>query len=66
MNASRARRRWLKWCRYVDKTQSQTSNKNFAGTHAGQARAHQDVTFAQRYFPKGARRPFYPPWASVR
>jgi hypothetical protein len=68
VNASRARRRWLKWCRYVDKTQSIRAGSKMAFTeiHEGQAKAYQDAMFARRYFPKGARQPFYPRWASAR
>lgn len=65
MNASRARRRWLKWCRYIDKTQSETPHRSYAGTHTGQAKAYTDVMFAHRCTPRGARVPWYPKWGSV-
>lgn len=65
MNASRARRRWLTWCRYVGKTQS-VSRAVGAGVHAGQAKAYRDAMYARRYFLKGARPPFRPTWGSVR
>jgi hypothetical protein len=66
MNASKARRRWMRWCRYVAATQSVTTNKNYAGTHAGQVKAYSDVMYARRYAPIGVRAPWYPRWGSVR
>lgn len=66
MNASKARRRWLTWCRYIDKTQSMTSNRRFAGIHAGQAKAYECVMFARRSFPRGVLVPYYPRWGTVK
>ena len=69
MNASRAKRRWLRWCRYVQKTQSRAnahSKWNAAGTHHGQAWAYSDAMYANRYYPKGVREPWYPRWGTVR
>lgn len=66
MNASKARRRWLRWCRYVQKTGSVSGNKLHAGIHAGQGNAYNDAVFARRAFPKGARYVYYPRWGVVR
>lgn len=66
MNAGRARRRWLKWCRYVDKTQTRTRKRNMAGIHVGQVKAYSDASVAQRYYPKGLRMPWYPYWGIRR
>lgn len=64
MNASKARRRWIKWCRYLAATGTQANR--FAGLHNGQARAYQDLTFAGRAYPRGARYVYYPRWAVRR
>ena len=66
MNASRARRRWLRWCRYVDKTQSLPSNPHIGNVHDGQALAYEDLMYARRAFPRGVRIPYYPRWATVK
>lgn len=65
MNASRAKRRWIRWCRYVAATQTRTSSRSFAGTHNGQAKAYADVMYARRYAPIGIRVPWYPRWGSA-
>lgn len=68
MRASRAKRRWLAWCRYVAATQTQASPGRHWGTgiHTGQARAYQGVMYARRAAPRGVRTPFYPRWATPR
>ena len=66
MNANKARRRWIRWCRYVAKTQSGTAHRSYAGTHHGQAKAYQDAMYAGRYAPIGVRAVWYPRWGSVR
>lgn len=68
MNVGRARRRWLKWCRYVQKTQTLADPRRRWGTgaHAGQARAYQDAMFAGRYAPKGVRNVWYPRWGNAK
>lgn len=69
MNASRARRRWLRWCRYVNATQTQAiSSGRRWGTdiHTGQVKAYHDYTFARRAFPRGARVIYYPKWGHTR
>lgn len=63
MRASRARRRWLKWCRYVDKTQTRRAR---SGVHYGQASAYVDVMYARRWSPKGVREPWHPKWGMAR
>jgi len=57
MNASKAKRRWIAWSRYVQKTGSRI-------TYPGHAKAHQDVMFASRAYPRGVRVPFYPKWSN--
>jgi len=59
MNAAKAKRRYMKWCRYVSKTGSRTARTN----HAGHAKAHEDLMFAGRAYPRGARVPYYPKWS---
>lgn len=69
MNANKAKRRWLRWCRYVAATQSESGlhgKWKTGGIHAGQAKAYQDYAFAQRAYPRGARLVWYPAWGSVR
>lgn len=68
MNASKAKRRWVRWCRYVAKTGTEASLARSwgSGTHAGQAKAYEGVMFARRYAPIGARVVWYPKWGSVR
>lgn len=68
MKVAKAKRRWIKWCRYVDKTQSKAAFQRRWGTetHAGQAVAYYDVMFARRYPPRGGRVVWYPKWGSVR
>jgi hypothetical protein len=66
VNASKARRRWLRWCRYVQKTQSFSNGKWGSGTHAGQAKAWEGAMFSKRYAPKGARYVRIPPWGVAR
>jgi hypothetical protein len=59
MNASKAKRRWMKWNRYVSKTGSRTARTN----HAGHAKSHEDLMFACRAYPRGVRALYYPKWA---
>jgi hypothetical protein len=65
MNASKARRRWLRWCRYVDKTGS-VSAKWGIGIHSGHAKAWEAAMIAKRYPPKGVRYVRIPPWGVAR
>lgn len=62
MNASKAKRRWMAWNRYVQKAGSKANGKWGTDIHQGQARAYQDVMFAGRAYPRGARVPYYPKW----
>lgn len=66
MNAAKAKRRWLAWCRYVAATGTtpEGSRRRLRGVHAGQAKAYQDHIFAGRSWPRGARAPYYPTWAA--
>lgn len=68
MRVSRAKRRWLRWCRYIQRTQSQANAHSKWGTYAhdGQARAYSDAMYAKRYYPKGVREPWYPRWGRAR
>jgi len=64
MNAARARRRWLKWCRYVASTGSISARTGFGGTHRAQVQAYWDATHARRWVPNGLRSVWYPRWAA--
>jgi hypothetical protein len=68
MNASRAKRRWMAWCRYVAATGTQADRSRAGGTdiHTGQVKAYQGHMFARRSYPRGVRVPYYPKWGSVR
>lgn len=68
MRVSRAKRRWLRWCRYVDKTQTLANRSRGWGTdaHTGQAKAYADVMYAGRWVPNGIRPVWYPSWGTVR
>lgn len=68
MNATKARRRWIAWCRYVQKTGTQANLSRGWGTdaHDGQARAFDDATFAGRTCPRGARLLYFPSWGNPR
>jgi hypothetical protein len=66
MRVNKAKRRWIRWCRYVDKTQTVAANKAYAGTHLGQALAYESYMYANRWAPKGVRVVWYPAWGSVR
>lgn len=61
MNAAKAKRRWIAWCRYVEKTDTRTK-PSFAGLHQGHTKAYQDLMFAGRAYPQGARWVYYPKW----
>lgn len=65
MNASKAKRRWLAWCRYVAATNTRANSSRLWGldVHHGQSKAYQDHMFARRSWPRGARVPYYPKWA---
>lgn len=65
MNASKAKRRWLKWCRYVagTGTVARGSSLWITEVHRGHAKAYEAVMFAGRSYPRGARAVWYPRWA---
>lgn len=67
MRVARAQRRWVRWCRYIQKTQSRANIKNKWGCeiHKGQAKAHVDVMVAHRWAPNGLRAPWYPDWGNA-
>ena len=62
MNASKAKRRWMAWCRYMATTETRANPSRRWGTdaHDGQSKAYQDCMFAGR--PRGARVVYYPKW----
>lgn len=68
MRVGKARRRWIRWCRYVQATNTLASPSRRWGTgiHGGQAKAYEDVMFAQRPMARGVRVPWYPKWGSAR
>lgn len=67
MRVGRAKRRWLKWCRYVQKTQTRASKQRSWGTeaHTGQAYAYYGVMYARRWAPNGLRVVWYPKWGNA-
>ena len=66
MRVGKAKRRWLRWCRYIQKTQSESGGRWSTGVHAGQALAYEKVMNAHRWAPHGLRAPWYPRWADPR
>jgi hypothetical protein len=61
VNAARAKRRWLAWCRYTQKTGSTRSD---GMAHYGAAMAFDNHVRAGRAYPRGIRSPFFPKWGS--
>jgi hypothetical protein len=68
VRVAKAKRRWIRWCRYVAATGTQANPHRSYGsmTHEGQAKAYEDVMYARRYAPIGVRVVWYPKWGSVR
>lgn len=64
MRAAAAKRRWLAWCRYVEKTGSVSQSSWHNGPHQGEIKALSDHMRAKRYAPIGLRVPYYPRWAT--
>jgi hypothetical protein len=62
MRVNKAKRRWLKWARYVVSTGTVASGGLSGGYHNAHAKAYEDVQFAGRYAPIGPRRPYYAKW----
>lgn len=60
MRVSRAKRRLVRWYRYVQRTGSVCNNSRYAQYHRGHIDAYADVTFAKRWVPKGIRAPWSP------
>lgn len=58
MNASRAKRRVIRWMRYLDHTHSMSPHRNHAGYHAGHSKAYTDYMLAGRAAPNGIRVPW--------
>jgi hypothetical protein len=57
MKVARAKRRLLKWRRYLDKTGSVSNHKYNANYHRGHTIAYWNYMFAHRYPPVGPRIP---------
>jgi hypothetical protein len=57
MNANKAKRRLLKWHRYLNRTHSMPTGKLKAGYHAGHLKANWDYMTAGRAAPHGLRIP---------
>jgi len=68
VRVGRAKRRWIAWCRYIQKTNSQANHLRDWGTniHAGQAKAYEDAMYAHRWAPIGVRQPWYPRWGNAK
>lgn len=64
MKVNQAKKRLLRWQRYVVRTRTRPSNTRLGGNHAGQIKAFSDVMYAQRYAPIGVREPWLPLWAT--
>lgn len=58
MRVNRAKRRLIKWYRYLDHTHSVTTNPRLGRYHRGHVNAYSDVMYANRYVPKGTREPW--------
>jgi hypothetical protein len=58
MRVNRAKRRLLKWYRYVDHTKSASSNRRLGRFHQGHAKAYHDVMNAHTWAPNGVREPW--------
>ena len=65
MNAAKAKRRWLKWCRYIASTDTAARGSSLwiAEVHRGHVKAYEHAMFAGRAYPHGARVVWYPRWA---
>lgn len=65
MRTGKAKRRWVRWCRYVAKTQSVANRSRLWGTdaHNGQAKAYADLSIAGI---PGMRPVWYPRWGFPR
>ncbi len=68
MRVGKAKRRWMRWARYVAATGSEASGRRAWGgeSHDGQAKAYQDVMYARRAAPRGVRVAWYPQWIDTR
>ena len=66
MRANKAKRRWIKWCRYVDKTQTRSAKSGYGGSHVGHSKAYADAMYAHRWAPNGIRSVWFPRWATSR
>jgi hypothetical protein len=62
MRVNKAKRRRLRWARYVARTGSAPSNKNLGGYHRGHTWAYSDAGAAKRYAPIGLRSPYFARW----
>lgn len=60
MNASKAKRRALRWYRYLKSTGSVSTNKARGGYHTAHAKAHMGCMTAGRAAPHGIRVPWTP------
>jgi hypothetical protein len=58
MNTSKAKRRLIRWMRYLDHTNSISTNKARGGYHLGHVNAYHDVSFAGLGAARGIRCPW--------
>lgn len=58
VRVNKAKRRLIKWYRYLDHTHSRTNNKRLGVYHRGHVNAYSDVMYARRYVPIGIREPW--------
>jgi hypothetical protein len=62
MRVNKAKRRWLRWARYMAATGTRTGSSWYGGYHRGSTKAYEDVSKAKRYAPIGLRSPYYDRW----
>jgi hypothetical protein len=66
MRVGKAKRRHMRWLRYIQKTQSESGHVNAAGYHTGMVIAHDNAMKAHRWAPIGFREVPIPMWGFKR
>lgn len=60
MTVARKKRRLVRWMRYLQATESQSTNRLFGGIHTGHSKAYMRYMYAARPAPIGIRVPWGP------